>query len=225
MDGQKEGTWQERGASRTMHHGCTPRGASRYISHRERAPTAGAKLSLCHKVSRKRGCSRGQTIRPRAKASLREERTPAVSDATTREGEGQRDEEERAYIQIYGNARPLCTGLSICRSLRVVTPIINITIVAIFAGRLAALLRRLAGGEGEGLRNDLVFRRGTGFFRRDFRLVSGLSLWSRDLSAFVLLFYAVASAAHALSWKPMLRLPNEIYIVIRRFRAVCGICW
>lgn len=53
-----------RGASRAMHHGCTPRGASRYISHRERAPTAAAKLSLCHKVSRKRGCSRGGKVQP-----------------------------------------------------------------------------------------------------------------------------------------------------------------
>ena len=135
-----------RGASRTMHHGCTPRGASRYISHRERAPTAGAKLSLCHKVSRKRGCSRGGTV-PRGERWGRgwRRRTilrwgsycPGTREKEEQRGRGGRRTEkaegERADIQIYGNVRPLGTGLSIWSSLLVVIPIINITIVAVFA--------------------------------------------------------------------------------------------
>lgn len=45
-------------------------------------------------------------------------------------------------IQIYGNVRPLCTGLSIWSSLHVLILIINITILAIFETQLDALLRR-----------------------------------------------------------------------------------
>lgn len=65
-------------------------------------------------------------------------------------------------IQIYGNARPLCTGLSIWSSLHVVILIINITIPAIFATQVAALLRRFTGAN---LKHDRVFHeRQKGFF-------------------------------------------------------------
>lgn len=47
-------------------------------------------------------------------------------------------EEECVDVQIYDNARPLCTGLSI-RSLHVVIPNINITIVTIFVTKLRPL--------------------------------------------------------------------------------------
>lgn len=65
-------------------------------------------------------------------------------------------------IQIYGNVRPLCTGLSIWSSLHVVILIINIAIPAIFATQLAALLPRFTGAN---FKRDLVFReRQTAFF-------------------------------------------------------------
>lgn len=126
-----------------MYHGYTPRGASRYISHWERAPTAGFKLSLCHKVSRKRGCSRGQRRfdceEGEAKRRKNTDRGPIL-----RGPKPYMQEEECVDVQIYDNARPLCTGLSI-RSLHVVIPIINITIVTIFVAKLRPLRNFIKG--------------------------------------------------------------------------------
>lgn len=53
-------------------------------------------------------------------------------------------EEECVDVQIYDNARPLCTGLSI-RSLHVVIPIIDITIVTIFMIKLRPLRNFIKG--------------------------------------------------------------------------------
>lgn len=79
-------------------------------------------------------------------------------------------------IQIYGNVRPLCTGLSIWSSLHVLILIINITILAIFETQLDALLRRFTQAN---FKHDLVFHeRQTHFFR----LVSR-SLVSRFVAA------------------------------------------
>lgn len=62
-------------------------------------------------------------------------------------------------IQIYGNVRPLCTGLSIWSSLHVLILIINITILAIFD---SSILRRFTEAN---FKHDLVFHeRQTDFF-------------------------------------------------------------